>query len=343
MYKCYFKNEETINKLPFNIINQQMYVVKNIYDNMKDFYYNYIICEDIKKNIVGVMPFILYRNKYGNIIHSMPFIGYGGISAKENKKEVFTSIINYLNEFAKKENVLLITICTSPFKSNEYELYKKSFKPDFERKNFYQYLDLSENIFKNMKSKFRGNLRRNVRKCEDYGVEIFESYSKEDLLYWYNNVYVKRLTETKCSIYPYEVFDTFISKFSRDRVKMLYGKLDGKIIAGGMYFNQGISVDNFMRVVDAEYFYTQVGTMLDYYSVNYALESNVKYYNWQSCDEIGSSIYKYKEDWGSKLNYHYYITKITGDISDLKEVPIETIKQEYKGIYVMPYEMFNTK
>lgn len=344
--KIYFldKNCTDTNKIDKfiydNCINQQSYTISDIYKDVYNF--KYVVYES-DNEVKGVIPFILYKNKYGNIIHSMPFIGYGGISASGNKKEIFSSIINYLEEFAKKENVLLTTICTTPFRSDEYELYKEIFKPDLERKNFYQYLDLNEDIFQKMKSKFRGNLRRNVRKCENYGVEIFESYSEEDLLYWYENVYIKRLTETKCSIYPYEVFKTFINKFSKDRVKMLYGKLDNKIIAGGMYFNQGISVDNFMRVVDAEYFYTQVGTALDYYSVKYAIDSNVKYYNWQSCDEVGSSIYKYKEDWGSKLDYHYYITKITGDISKLKNVPIEIIKKEYKGIYVMPYEMFNNK
>lgn len=325
-----------------NAINQQDYKMIFIYNDLKSFKYHYIVCKE-KEAILGVMPFILYENNLGNIIHSMPFIGYGGIAAIEDKKEtVFKSIIEFLEKFAEETKVKLITICTPPFNNEEYILYKDIFKPDFERKNFYQYLDLKEDVFGNMKSKFRGNLRRNVTKCEKYGIRLIEDYSLEYLTKWYENVYVKRLTETNCAIYPFSVFETIKNYVNKDRLKMIYAVLNDKIIGGGLYLNQGISFDNFMRVVDSEYFYTQAGTAMDYYSINKAIDSGVKYYNWQSCDEIDSSIYKYKEDWGSKLDYHYYLTKIVGDISDLKKVPLNVIKTEYKGIYVMPYEAFDT-
>lgn len=342
--KCFLYDFSNNNELQCfldnNAISQQNFLNRFIYQDIDNFNYYYIVCKE-NEIIKGIMPFVLYINKLGNIIHSMPFIGYGGIATIEDDKyEAFKCIEEFLEEFSKENNVKLITICTPPFKNDYYKLYKQIFKPDFERKNFYQYLDLEEDIFKNMKSKFRGNLRRNVRKCEHYGVNIVENNSLDYLRNWYDNVYVKRLTETACSIYPFSVFQTVIRYFSKDRFKMLYAVLEDKIIGGGLYLNQGISVDNFMRVVDSEYFYTQAGTYLDYYSIKYAMELGVEYYNWQSCDEIGSSIYKYKEDWGSKLAYHYYLTKVVGDIGVLKNTPLNIIKKEYKGIYVMPYEEF---
>lgn len=334
------KNDKLEYFLNSNAINQQSFLNKFIYKDIDNFNYYYIICKE-NEIIKGVMPFVLYINKLGNVIHSMPFIGYGGIaSIVDEEYEVFKYIEQFLEQFSKDNNVKLITICIPPFKNNYYELYKKVFKPNFERKNFYQYLDLKEDIFKNMKSKFRRNLKRNVRKCEEYGVKLIENYSIEYLKTWYDDVYVKRLNETNCSIYPFSVFETIVKNFSKDRFKMLYTVLEDKIIGGGLYLNQGISVDNFMRVVDAEYFYTQAGTYLDYYSIKYAMELGVRYYNWQSCDEIGSSIYKYKEDWGSNLDYHYYITKIVGDIENLKNTSLNIIKKEYRGIYVMPYDQF---
>ena len=123
--------------------------------------------------------------------------------------------------------------------------------------------------------------------------------------YWYDNVYIKRLTETHCSIYPFEVFKVILSSISRNRIKMLYGLYEGKIVGGALYLNQGKSIDNYMRVVSTDYLHTQLGTYLDYLSIKYAIDNKVKYYNWQSCDEIGSSIFKYKEDWGSEIGYHY--------------------------------------
>ncbi|EDS76697.1 hypothetical protein CBC_A0399 [Clostridium botulinum C str. Eklund] len=327
-----------------NCINQQSYKAHNIYNEMDKFSYKYIVCENDLGEVVGVMPFIIYDGKYGSVIHSMPFIGYGCICSLDNQKEeIVDQIICLLEKFAKDENVLLITMCIPPFQQSLCNLIKDKIKPEFEMKNFFQYMDLKQDVFGNMKAKFRGNLRRNIKKCTRYGVELFESYSEEDLKYWYENVYLKRLMETGCSIYPYSVFKTFIQEFSKDRVKMVYAKLQDKIIAGGMYFSQGISLDNFMRVVDSEYFYTQVGTYLDYYSVMYAIENNLQYYNWESCDDIGSSIYKYKEDWGSTLDFHYYLTKVVGDISNITQVPLEDIKKEYKGIYVLPYDQFKKR
>ncbi|SHD76651.1 hypothetical protein [Schnuerera ultunensis] len=342
--KCFLYDFRYNNEVQFfldsNAINQQNFFNRFIYEGIDNFNYYYVICKE-NEAIKGVMPFVLYINELGNIIHSMPFIGYGGIAATEdNKYEVFECIEKFLEQFSKENSVKLITICTPPFKNDYYELYKQVFKPDFQRKNFYQYLDLDEDVFKNMKSKPRGNLRRNLRKCKQYGVEIVENNSLEYLRYWYDNIYIKRLNETHSVIYPFSVFETFIKYYSEDRLKMIYAVLEDKIIGGGLYLNQGISIDNFMRVIDSEYFYTQAGTCLDYYSIKYAMELGIKYYNWQSSDEIGSSIYNYKESWGSKLGYHYYLTKIVGDIEKLKNTPLSIIKKEYHGVYVMPYEEF---
>lgn len=325
-----------------NKLNQSSYKLKKTYDNNMNYTYKYIIEVDNENNILAVMPFVLYKNKLANIIHSLPFVAYGGITCGEdNKKGIFEELLAFLNDFAINNNVVLITLCTQPFKNNDYEIYKELFNQDFERKNFYQYIDLKKDIFEEMKAKFRGNLKRNIKKCrEKYNIEIKESYDLKDLKYWYDEVYVKRLTETHCAIYPYEVFETFITEINKDKLKMFYGIKEGKIIAGGLYLNQGNSIDNFMRVVDTENLHTQVGTYLDYLSIQYALENKVEFYNWQSCDEIGSSIFKYKEDWGSDIGYHYYLTKVTGDITELKKTPLDIIKKEFKGIYVLPYEEF---
>jgi hypothetical protein len=336
------KNERLDNFLSKHAIVQQKYYTRHIYEENDKFFYKYIICEK-HNEILGVMPFVIFQNNKGKIINSMPFIGYGGIATDycgEEKREVFEKIISYLLEVAKDEDVLLTTICTALF-LNDYSLYSEFLMPDFELKNFYQYIDLSEDVFGNMKSKFRGNLRRNIEKCKKYGVALVESDDPDNLKEWYYNVYLKRLTETKCAIYPYSVFETFLKCFSKDDIKIVYAKLNDVIIGGGIFLNQGLSFDNFMRVIDSDYFYTQAGNYIDYWSIEYAKNNAIQYYNWQSCDEIGSHIFKYKEDWGSMLGHHYYLTKVTGNLETFKNVPLEVIKKEYKGIYVMPYSEFS--
>lgn len=345
MFKCQLLDKTSIpykqidEFIAAHAINQQSYRMAAVYSSKNDFHFNYIVCEHFDK-ICGAMPFVLFEHELGNVIHSMPFLGYGGIaSIPELKESVFSHILNFLIDTAKAANVLLATICMPPFQQ-EYNLYKYHFNPDFEKKNFYQYIDLSEDVLSKCNSKFRGNIKRNIRKCENYGVTLFESSLESDLKEWYNNIYLKRLTETGCAIYPYSLFETFISNIGNGRIKVVYAKMNDNIIGGGFFLNQGISFDNFMRVIGSDYFYTQAGNLIDYWSIDLARSLKIRYYNWQSCDGIGSTIFRYKEDWGSKLDHHYYLTKITGDITLFKKVPLEIIKNEYKGLYVMPYEEF---
>ena len=134
-------NVYNIEKFMNDDIIQKNINLKEIYKGMDGFNYKFIAC--IKNDeCVGIMPFILYKNKIANVINSMPFIGYGGISSKDNDENIFEFIVDFLMKYAEENEVSLVTICTQPFENEKYELYKKYFKADFERKNFYQYIDL---------------------------------------------------------------------------------------------------------------------------------------------------------------------------------------------------------
>ncbi|RTQ94284.1 GNAT family N-acetyltransferase [Lysinibacillus telephonicus] len=317
---------------------QQSIRLQSIYRNFPKMNYRYIVCTDQSK-IVGVMPFIHYTSKLSDIIHSMPFIGYGGPTVITNHIEVFNNLISTLEEYAILNNISLITICTSPF--DEFvESYKNILNPDFTKENFYQFIELDSHYLEQMKSKQRNNLKRNLRIANQNNIILKESYNHKDLKFWYENVYVPRLVETNGAIYPIEVFETFRKEFGGKRVIINYAIENEKIIGAGFFIKQKKSLDNFMRVISTDKLYTQAGVLLDKWSIDFALENNFKYYNWQSADAIDSSIYNYKASWGSKTNKHYYLTKKVGDISKLLNVPLSTIKEEYKNVYVLPFEVF---
>jgi hypothetical protein len=316
---------------------QQDYRLAGIYTGALE--YRYLVCED-EGSICGAMPFVLYRHELGAVVHSLPFLGYGGIAAESDRKEeVFASILAFLLDFATANGVVLTTICTPPF-GDDARLYRKLLQPDFERKNFYQYLELGGDVYGRMTAKFRGNLKRNVQKGARYGVELAASRAEGDLKEWYERCYLPRLTQTGCSIYPYELFLALLRTFDDRRLHAVYARAEGSIVGAGFFLNQGVSMDNFMRVVDPAYLHTQAGTMLDVWSIDLAISEGISFYNWQSCDAVGSSIYKYKEDWGSVTDHHYYLTKITGDVGRLRQTPLSQVKKAYPGIYVMPYEEF---
>lgn len=320
-----------------NALVQHSIKLKDIYKHMNQFDYKYIVCFSESNKVVGVFPFIHFKGAFGDIIHSTPYIGYGGGCSQSF--DYLKSMVAELMAYARKHGILLVTICTSPF-SKDYSQYKKIFKPDFVQENFYQYINLENDYLKEMTSKNRNNLKRNLRIAEENGVYLKEDYSESSLFNWYKNVYVPRLEETRGAIYPFEVFNELRKEFGKERLLIQYAMIEDMIIGAGLFLKQQKSIDNFMRVIGSEYQRTNAGVMLDYWSIQFAKEHGFAFYNWQSCDRIDSPIFKYKKTWGSKVNSHYYITKITNSIKTLKEVSLSDIKKEYNGVYILPYSEF---
>lgn len=317
-----------------NGIVQQELNIKEIFKDEK-YEYKIIVCKD-DEEIIGAFPFVLFNGKYGKVINSMPIISYGGIVAKNISENLYKAIIDELIKFSIQNDVITYTVCTIPFK-NDYKIYKKVIKPDFEFNNFFQFIDLKKDVYSNMTSKFRGNLRRNLKKSEKFGVTLVEDYSLETLEKWYYSVYLDRMIETGCIVYPIDVFKAIMKNAKNNKSLILYAYINEELIGGGIYLNQISSLDDFMRVVNSKYFYTQVGTLMDDYAIKYAIKLEKNYFNWQSCDSIDSNIYKYKQAWGSEVGEHFYLTKIVGDIEKIRNIKLEEVKEEYKGIFVLPY------
>ncbi len=314
--------------------------MKAIYKNTQS-EFKYIICTKRNGEIVGVFPFIHYHSNLEDVIHSMPFIGYGGGCLRNDDSQVLKSMIGKLVEYAEENRILLINICTPPFLAEcEVKQYKELFQPDFIYQNFYQYMHLKDDVLSNMTSKNRNNFKRNLRIAEKNSVYLKEDYSEPLLLYWYNHIYIQRMMDTGGAIYPYGVFNEMRLAVGGERLIIQYAMLDETVIGAGFFLKQQKSLDNFMRVIDPNYIRTNAGVLLDYWSIKYAKKQGFTYYNWQSCDRIDSPIYKYKKAWGSQEDQHFYLTKLIRPVHHFKQIPLEEIKKEYKGIYVMPYSEF---
>lgn len=323
---------------------QQNTRLKNIYHSLDKMEYHNVVCYDNSNKIVGTLPFVLYNHPYGNIIHSTPYLGYGGVCMQpDGDAAIRNSLIEKLIEYGKERDVLLATICTEPFlDESDLDSLKYSFQPDFEHANFYQYIDITSDYLKNMTSKNRNNLKRNLRNANKEGIYLEEDYTEESLLFWYEKIYLKRLSETGGLIYPFDVFNE-LRKFGRDRVIIQYVMKDERIIGTGIFLKQQKSFDNYMRVIDPKYTHTKAGILIDNWSIEYAISKGYTFYNWQSCDREDSPIFNYKKTWGSKVGYHYYFTKKLNPIDKFKEIPLPYIQQAYPGIYVMPYSEFDNK
>ncbi|MBY0123453.1 hypothetical protein [Bacillus sp. S/N-304-OC-R1] len=320
---------------------QQDFSLKSIYKEQYNFEYKYICCFK-DGQVAGVFPFVHYHSKLGDVIHSMPYIGYGGGCYINKDFKVLKSLIEKLYKYAEQCNVLLVTICTPPFIREDISIIKEIIKPDFIHENFYQYIDLDDDFLNGMNSKNRNNLKRNLKIAQNNEVYLKEDYTEASLSYWYDSIYVPRMIETNCTVYPFSVFNELRRIMGGKRAFIQYAMQKNNIIGAGIFLKQNKSLDNFMRVIGTEYMNTNAGVMLDYWSIQYARQHQFLFYNWQSCDRVDSPIFKYKKTWGSKVDYHYYLTKIINPLDQFKQTPLREIKKEYKGIYVLPYSEFQS-
>jgi len=303
-----------------------------------------LIAKD-KNKIVGIFPLFLYKNPLGNILQSNPYPGgYGGILTDYQDKEIiFKKFSEYALKIAKKNNCLTLTICTPPFEDKEnLILYRKYFKPDFEKENFYQYIDLKNQLLNNTGSHFRNNLRRNLRKAEKENLQVFFKDNERIFNQWYD-IYKKRAKEINAELIPYN----FLSSIRENLIEtnnywLITAFKDKRQICGALYVGRGKVIDIFLLMMDSNYKNCQGNTLVIWESLKYFKRLGFEYFNWQSCSSRNSSVYHYKKGWGSEEGIHFYLTKVIGNLNQIKKHPLDEIKEAYKWHYLLPYSEFKS-
>jgi len=301
----------------------------------------YIVAEEANE-IVAYLPLFKFYSNRGNLLQSSPYpASYGGIitdSDERYKPKIFEAIFEFI--FSNKplmENVILFTIVTSPF-TDDIALYQNFFNYDYKKQNFFQYLDLENNDDK-QKSKFRNNLRRNLRKAKANKFDIVFSENFEDTKKWYE-IIQSRFLQKGIKPAPYDYYYS-LTKNLFPAMKGLYIHLykDATIVASSLFFyNSNVEVDIFLRAVKPEFVKTQAGTYLDYLSIQYFKDKSYKYFNWQSSPKMSSPSYEYKKAWGSNLDYHYYLTKKVNGFDNFFQLTKNELQNEYPNHYLMPFE-----
>ncbi|MEN1760770.1 GNAT family N-acetyltransferase [Anoxynatronum sibiricum] len=312
-------------------------VMKLAYEDHERMILQRIVCLDADGATRGVLPFVRFCHEYGDVIHSLPFLGYGGPVVDEHDQEdTLNRLIIHLVEYATAENILTITLCLPPFTSHS-GLIESILQPDYTLQNFFQYIDLKQPFQQSMGGLQRRKRTRNMRIAGQQGIIVTQDHRETSLKYWYEHIYLPRLTKTGGAIYPWQVFKALGKAAEQHRVLIQYAMKEDQMIGGGIYLKQPCSLDNYMRVVSDEGLTMGAGILLDWSSLEYAQNEKYDYYNWQSCDAVGSDIYRYKESWGSQIAYHQYMTKVTGCLETLKEKGLQSIKEAYAGVFVIPF------
>lgn len=303
----------------------------------------YLLAKNADGVVVGAMPAWFYECDLGSILMSNPQAGgYGGI-VEDNvnlSEQVYKHLIATFVYLANRKGCVLATICTPPFYGN-YDFYIEYFRPDFVKDNFFQYVDLKKDILVETNSKNRNNIKRNLRIAKEYGIKVVFDNSQELFKEWYS-IHMKRMNEIGAKSIPIVLFEEARKNLCNQEMGFWGYVIDNnRVIGGALFIGSGEVVDIFMMSTDSDFFQKQPNTLLVYESLVYAKEKGFSFLNWQSSSSRESNVYHFKKSWGSQEGLHYYLTKVIGDISNLKNIPLDIVKEKYIWHYVMPFEQFN--
>lgn len=323
----------------YSVIQNYPYMSSLFQNPHEKFFFIYCIKDSV---IIGTLSFVIYFNRLGNIIQSIPKLAYGGVVSNDiNKEEVYKILLDEMIKIGRENNCVLATIGTSILENN-IELYHKIFKPDYSKSNFYQLNYLNDTPLNKLNKKSRDSMNRKINKSIINNVEII----KNNLNYfdeWYE-IYLQRFSEIGAEPFSYKFLKELSYINMNNNRGDFYFAIYNKSLIGGtlVIYNENV-IDYFASSYKTEWMYLNANNYILNEIHKSAITKKIKIFNWESSPNRTGGVYVFKSRWGATEREHYYITKVLGDISKLKLSNIDLIKENYKGYYVLPYNVLIDK
>ncbi|WLR50585.1 GNAT family N-acetyltransferase [Bacillus tianshenii] len=319
-----------------SIIPQISPVWFKVFQSFKHFNCNLLIAHE-KGKIKNFFFFVKYNGIYGSVIHCNPFIVYGGFPVVDFL--VWRKLIDKLFQIAINEDCITVTLCTPPFQEVNLEMYKEVFKPDYCYSNFYQYSLLNDHPVKKLRAKRRAAFKNEIRRGNLSGITISIENSMDKWNEWYK-IYFERYKEVGANPYPKELFLKIYEELvSQDKAKLFCGYNKGEMIGGTLILLGNKIADYFASAYTGGNLNVFSNTVVLDSIFNWLIQNKYELYNWESSPEK-SGVYNYKARWGAKEGKHIYMTKVIGDASNILSKDVNKVKKEYKGIYILPYNLW---
>lgn len=273
--------------------------------------------------------------QHKNLIQSLPYpASYAGPVIAEifTKYEINEMLDALFEHYAAMADVF--TICASPF----YGSVRASADTfDFESKGQVQYIDLTQPLLDGTDSKFRNNLKRNLRRAEESGVRIEESHTLDVLRQWYK-CYEKRLTELGGTILPFDYFQQlFYALYPDGYSNLISATVDGKYVGGIITVQNEHCIDYYLSMFDREHDDSQASTAAFYYMLQRAKESGATILNLQSSPRSQTDLIKFKSSWGAREAEHRYLVKILNNREQLLQMSAEDIQRDFQFHFLLPF------
>ncbi len=274
--------------------------------------------------------------QYRNLIQSLPFpASYAGLQTSEQlssgeEREVYDALFAHYSRYCD-----VVSVCTTPFFSNS-RLAEPCF--DFTASSEVHYIDLKEEPLARTSSKFRNNLRRNLRKAEQAEVRIGHSTTHRDIDAWHD-CYVERMAELRGTILPTGYFRTMFDQLQTSgNCSLITATIGARFLGGIITIQNEYCCDYYLSMFNREGAESQASTAALHYLIAHARQSGIALLNLQASPRNQADLVRFKESWGARQARHSYLVKVINNREVIEHLSPHIIRKDYEFHYLIPFD-----
>lgn len=256
--------------------------------------------------VKGILPLFLIKSRiFGSSLVSLPFVDYGGVTAKS--KETAKKLISAAIEIAKENKVDYLELRDIKQMEDERLLVKKT-KVSF-------ILPLNPNPEIILKKVLHQNKRNKIRKANKY-LNVSIGKGEEEILKC-NKVFSKAMRELGTPIYPKQFIRNIVETFP-DQTVIFLANFEGKVIGAKLAFLFKDVMIFLLHYSIREFFKFAPNDFLYWTAIKYACENGYKTCDFGRCT-LDSGTFEFKKKFGAEqrqLYYKYYLNN-TSEVPDL--------------------------
>ena len=273
--------------------------------------------------------------QYRNLIQSLPYpASYSGLHIRtgvspEGRRDAYTALFEHYGKHCD-----VMSICSSPFfdaSGSDIPMF------DFALASEVHVIDLNEEPLARTTSKFRNNLRRNLKKAELAGVEVCVEAGRKNLENWYK-CYEKRMAELGGPRLPQAYFEAMFDHLGIGWNCSLISATAGDKFVGGIVTVQNqYCLDYYLSMFNRDDDSTQASTAAFYHLLQFAKRRGIRLLNLQSSPRSQVELIRFKEAWGAETARYHYLVKILNNREQILRQSPQEIQLKYPFHFVVPF------
>lgn len=296
--------------------------------------------------IIGLLPLFVRNGPAGKVANSLPFFGsYGGclvdpLLEKESRRGLKKRLIAGLLNWAREENISLVTVINHPFEEDS-DLYISEIRPDFQDERIGQVLPLPqikdsdeavERLMLKAHQKTRNMIRKGLRSTEvrvENNIEAFR---------FLHEVHRDNMEALGGHSKEWRFFQLVEERLVPEKEYMLYvGYVEDRHAAASLTLRYGGFIDYFTPAVRREFRSTQALSAVIIRAMQDASVSGYQWWNWGGTWLDQKNLYRFKARWGGQDRRYLYHIKVLEDQRGFIEMGKDELLRSYPFFYTIPF------